>query len=67
MRKNNLWALSLLCYFVLGSSGCVSTVVGVTGAAAKGTVKVGTGVVKAGGKVAGAVVGSDDEDSDEED
>lgn len=43
-------------------SGCVSTVVGVTAAAAKGTVKVGTGVVKAGGKAAGAVVGGDDDE-----
>lgn len=42
--------------------GCVSTVVGVGAAAAKGTVKVGTGVVKAGGKAAGAVVGGDDDD-----
>lgn len=45
--------------------GCVSTVVGVAGTAVKGTVKVGTGVAKAGGKAAGAVIGSGDEEETE--
>lgn len=61
MKK--LQQLVLISALSLSAAGCVSTALGVAGAAAKGTVKVGAGVVKTGGKAAVAVLSSDDDKS----
>ncbi len=58
--------LLLIAAFSIAAGGCVSTTLGVAGAAVKGTVKVGTGVAKAGGKAVGAVVSNDDDENESE-
>ena len=57
--------LLLITTLTLTAGGCVSTALGVAGAAVKGTVKVGAGVAKTGGKAAVAVLSRDDESKDE--
>jgi|GEM_PF-7006492 len=61
MKK--LQQLLLVTALTLAAGGCVSTALGVAGAAVKGTVKVGAGVAKTGGKAAVAVLSSDEEKS----
>lgn len=58
---------SYLIALALLQTGCVSTAVGVTGAAVKGTAKAGTAVVKGTAKAGGAVAGAAVPDKDEDD
>ena len=62
MKK--LLQLLFVSALTLTAGGCVSTALGVAGAAGKGTAKIGAGVAKTGGKAAVAVV-SRDKDKDE--
>jgi len=55
--------LVLIAALTLTAGGCTSTALGVAGAAVKGTLKVGTGVAKTGGKAAVAVVSRDKDKS----
>ncbi len=65
MKK--LPAFLLITVLALATSGCLSTAVGVAGSAVKGTVKVGAGVAKTGGKAVGAVLSSDSKKDESED
>jgi len=65
-----LQQLLLIAGLACTAGGCVSTVVGVAGAAVKGTVKgtatVGAGAAKVSGKAVGALVSSDHADDESE-